>query len=383
MKTFFITILLILMVSCGGEDTGNTGNTGNTGDTGNTGVTCTGSDKFCHSHDGLNWSDASSDDMNWADAITYCVDLGGRLPTISELRTLIQNCPATETGGECGVMDSCLSYEDCFDSCGGCGYDDSGKYSVFGDNHELQSSSERSDYVDSAWYVGFEYGNVGTSTKDSYHGGYPARCVRDSGNTGNTGDTGNSGNTGNSGDTADTGDSGDTGNSGNSGNSGNELLSAVYSSGSRLKVKYFESPDGAKVFRNLWDSQLNETCYFQYFSDGKYRCFPQSVCSLNETYYYDDNCKSSLTLVMCNKAYPKSKYVALSSAISVADGIATYPVEKVYEVGSAYSGKAFSLSGENCVDITDGLQNTGLNFYSLGGEVPFSTFQEGSIKTLE
>ena len=77
----------------------------------------------------------------------------------------------------------------------------------------------------------------------------------DTGNTGNSGDTGNSGNTGNSGDTADTGDSGDTGNSGNSGNSGNELLSAVYSSGTRLKVRYIESPDGAKVFRGIWEDR--------------------------------------------------------------------------------------------------------------------------------
>ena len=87
-----ILLLSVVMISCGGDD--------NSDDTGNTGVTCTGSDKFCHSHDGLNWSDASNDSMNWYDAVEYCKDLGGRLPTISELRTLIQNCSATETGGE-------------------------------------------------------------------------------------------------------------------------------------------------------------------------------------------------------------------------------------------------------------------------------------------
>lgn len=69
---------------------------------------CPESNKFCHSHDYLSWSDKAIEKMNWDDAIKYCEDLGGRLPTIDELRTLIQNCPATETGGECGVTEGCL-----------------------------------------------------------------------------------------------------------------------------------------------------------------------------------------------------------------------------------------------------------------------------------
>ncbi|HSW60686.1 MAG TPA: DUF1566 domain-containing protein [bacterium] len=166
-------VMLIVMISCGGDDTGNTGNTG---DSGNTGATCTGSDKFCHSHDGLNWSDASSDYMTWDEAITYCENLGGRLPTISELRTLIQNCQGTETGGECGVTDSCLSSEDCWnDPCYGCEYDESGKYSVFGDTYWFWSSSERSDDAGRAWHVHFSNGNVGNDYKNyvSY-----VRCLR-------------------------------------------------------------------------------------------------------------------------------------------------------------------------------------------------------------
>ena len=160
-------------------DTGDSDNIGNTGDTGNSGATCTGSDKFCHSHDGLNWSDASSDYMTWDEAITYCENLGGRLPTISELRTLIQNCPGTETGGECGVTDSCLSYTDCWNesSCYSCEYDENnpGKYSVFGDSSWFWSSSERSDYADNAWRVDFYCGSVRNSYKGS--NGYCVRCV--------------------------------------------------------------------------------------------------------------------------------------------------------------------------------------------------------------
>jgi len=167
-KIIFAVIIIsaIMLVSCGGDDSSEKSGLGET---------CTGSDKFCHSHDGLNWSDASSSSMTWNEAITYCEDLGGRLPTISELRTLIQNCPGTETGGECGVTDSCLSSGDCWnDPCDGCEYDETGKYSVFRDIYWFWSSSGQSGNADNAWYVDFVYGFVSYSYKGSY---FNVRCV--------------------------------------------------------------------------------------------------------------------------------------------------------------------------------------------------------------
>jgi hypothetical protein len=160
-------------------DTGNTrdtGNTGNSGDSGDAGATCTSSDKFCHSHDGLNWSDASSNKMTWNEAIPYCENLGGRLPTISELRTLIQNCPPTVTGGSCEVTDGCLSLDCWGDSCDGCAYEGSGGYSVFGDTSQFWSSSGLKGGTGNGWYVYFGYGRVSTEYW-RINNGY-ARCVK-------------------------------------------------------------------------------------------------------------------------------------------------------------------------------------------------------------
>jgi hypothetical protein len=115
--------------------------------------------------------------MTWHEAVTYCENLGGRLPTISELRALIQNCPATQTGGSCEVTDSCLSYYDCWDDqCFGCEEDPSGKYSVFGDTDWLWSSSEEQDSTGYAWQVFFFLGIVHFDIKtdeEAY-----VRCVR-------------------------------------------------------------------------------------------------------------------------------------------------------------------------------------------------------------
>ena len=139
----------------------------------------------------LTWSDRSSNEMNWSSAKQYCEDLseGGftdwRLPNIDELRTTIKNCSKTEPGGECKVRDKngCLSWKQCGNgrsegSCS-CEYrkNNGGYYSKLGDTHGvyLWSSSTQSDGTDSAWYVGFNGGNVGNANKNSKN---YVRCVR-------------------------------------------------------------------------------------------------------------------------------------------------------------------------------------------------------------
>ncbi len=80
---------------------------------------------------GYMWEDpplsAASD---WDASVAYCdaLSLAGRgagewhLPTVSEYRTLLRGCPATEEGGACGVTDTCL-LPTCYGSdCYGCTY---------------------------------------------------------------------------------------------------------------------------------------------------------------------------------------------------------------------------------------------------------------------
>ena len=137
----------------------------------------------------LEWSDRSPDKMDWNAAKQYCENLTDdnyndwRLPNIDELRSLIQNCPKTEDGGECKVSEvkCCLSSKKCKNKCpgsGDCEYkpDNVGYYSRFGDHGiGLWSSSSSSDATDSAWFVDFERGEVSIGSKSMLH---YVRCVR-------------------------------------------------------------------------------------------------------------------------------------------------------------------------------------------------------------
>jgi len=77
---------------------------------------------------GLIWQVNQTDvSMNRDLAVQHCLDseyhgiTDWRLPTVSELRSLISECPVTHAGGQCGVVDQCLALA-CSDDvdCNGC-----------------------------------------------------------------------------------------------------------------------------------------------------------------------------------------------------------------------------------------------------------------------
>jgi len=139
---------------------------------------------------GLVWQKTPATIDTWSNAITHCegLDLAGhatgwRLPTISELRTLIRGCPATVPGGSCGVTDGCLtagcrdaSCYECISSEGpadGCYWPGAG---LEGPCSYYWSSSAVEDVGGEAWDVDFLFGGIG---KDSVDAGPLTRCIRD------------------------------------------------------------------------------------------------------------------------------------------------------------------------------------------------------------
>ena len=134
----------------------------------------------------LIWSSLATEKKDWSDAGTYCENLeedgytDWKLPTIDELRTLIQNCEQTQFEGACLVSDP--DYLDSDYNDGNCACDQGmlgGYYSMLGDDNNINlwssSVSIETDGTDKAWLVGFWQAAVTNSDKgDSNH----VRCVR-------------------------------------------------------------------------------------------------------------------------------------------------------------------------------------------------------------
>ena len=115
-------------------------------------VSCGGNDDSCTTIEGKMWSPISSTYVDWGTAIDYCEDLKACgysdwiMPNINELRTLIQNCPETETGGPCSISypDHLSSGDDWTPDCYHCEsiIHNGGYYSKLGDDlTSLWSSS--------------------------------------------------------------------------------------------------------------------------------------------------------------------------------------------------------------------------------------------------
>jgi hypothetical protein len=129
---------------------------------------CSADKPFCQRFQGRSWSDMTGE-LTFDAAKEYCSSIGGRLPTISELRTLVVDCDTTKAGGTCGLTDTCNSLDTCWDAhaCANCG---DGSSSVFHNEHNFWSSTPFShenatvppwaEEPGAVWTIAFRYNDL-------------------------------------------------------------------------------------------------------------------------------------------------------------------------------------------------------------------------------
>jgi len=138
----------------------------------------------------LQWS-SKKRIYNFDTAVSFCEEMneGGnsdwRIPDITDLRTLITDCPATEQNGECDITLPCLDIECLNENCSGCQRDYFGVHSKLGDNHYVISSNNLSynenDYLYQRFlYVNFLTGEILLQYQPSQEMEFEVfcRCVR-------------------------------------------------------------------------------------------------------------------------------------------------------------------------------------------------------------
>lgn len=149
--TAIAAFLALSCTACGGNGTSGAGGSG-TVDT----SPCGAADPFCHSFAGKHWSDEKTD-VTFAEATAYCQDLGGHLPSISDLRELFVDCPVTEPGGACGVTETCASEACVTEGCVGCG---DGGLNVFKNENPFWSSTANTDVPGERFIAIYRYSGV-------------------------------------------------------------------------------------------------------------------------------------------------------------------------------------------------------------------------------
>lgn len=149
-------------------------------------------------------------------------------------------------------------------------------------------------------------------------------------------------------------------------------MSDFNASGSRIKLRYLETPDGAKLVTGLFDSQRSEDCSFRMASDGETHCLPVAPAAVG--FYSDTSCSQpALELDSCA---PAPKYLVAIGAVSCASAPPTAG-PRIYKTGTA-STSAYRIVGTTCTNT--GVQ-TDLVFYALGAEVDPSEFASADLKT--
>jgi hypothetical protein len=138
-------------------------------------------------------------------------------------------------------------------------------------------------------------------------------------------------------------------------------------SGTRLKARTMVGADGSRSFVGWYDSQQKTDCNFTKSADGQTRCLPTSAFTL-PSHFTDSGCTTPVGYA-AKGCPPATKYLQSPRSASCNT---TYAV---HQLGALYTGDIFIGSPDSCTKTSP---SSALDYYTVGAEVPASTFVAGS-----
>lgn len=147
-----------------------------------------------------------------------------------------------------------------------------------------------------------------------------------------------------------------------------------YVSGDRIKARVLTTPDGARVLDGWRDTLLGVDCFFVDYGDGVKRCYPMKNAAFHGTYYANAECVEDVSsfptsLVPCGT-------LPLYSVGSVAPQCNEARLEYTAVIAQITPTQLFIKINDQCVVATMPADTI---FYSLGADVPLSTFQNATV----
>lgn len=139
-------------------------------------------------------------------------------------------------------------------------------------------------------------------------------------------------------------------------------------SGSRLKVAYLESRDGARQFAGWRDTKINAECAFMRHSGGFMRCLPGGP-PVTGTYWNSNTCDGT-QLVAAPKGAGRPAFATMSTPTGArVFNLAGEPVTSFIHI----------KSGTSCVVAGAGVLSDA-DYYALASEVPGTEFIDAETK---
>ena len=175
------------------------------------------------------------------------------------------------------------------------------------------------------------------------------------------------------------GTGGDGGGNGGPGTSGGISIgpdeAQAAESGTRLKARRYVSTDGAKQPTGMWfDTTRNEECSFATAADGKLRCLPRMMPTVE--LFADAGCIQRLA--MTQAGCPAPEYISIGVG---AAGCSTQGM-RVLAKGAQFTGASvYAKSGGACNAISVATSYPTYSFFGLGADINASEFAEAAIQT--
>jgi hypothetical protein len=149
-------------------------------------------------------------------------------------------------------------------------------------------------------------------------------------------------------------------------------------SGTRLKVQRWAGTDGSSLATGMYDSQLKTQCSFALASDGTTRCFPVGMALIGTTFFSDSACSVALAY---SPQPPKAGCAAPSYASSAAaDNCEGMAAQTVFGVSGPFTATVYGGPPADCA-VFQATEAADYTFYSVGAEVPLSTFVQATLTT--